>query len=168
LLAGVAMLEAQTISADETSACENDPVVLKAEGFASSVKAIDWLRSTDDGATWTTVRSTSGNVGTFVDDMPGSAVRYKAKDQNSATITNTVTVTLSTNCAAICRTTSTGDYFSGTDFNLESGCTSVDWSTTPPGCLESYFGEDNIIFQKEAQTELLLQIGDIPLIWTIR
>ncbi|MCB9017856.1 MAG: hypothetical protein H6544_04570 [Prevotellaceae bacterium] len=161
LLAGVAMLEAQTISADETSACENDPVVLKAEGFASSVKAIDWLRSTD-GTNWTTVRSTSGNVGTFVDDMPGMAVRYKAKDQNSATITNTVTVTLSTNCAAICHTTSTGDYFSGTDFDPESGVT----TPTPaiPSEVVNYFEENDItlISQNstyEVTTDLSSQFG---------
>ena len=149
LLVNVTLVNAQSLSSDQATYCANDPIILKVDGFASTVKSLDLMQSSDK-ITWTGVASVEGNSGVFVQDMPSGLIYYKVKDHISSTETNVVRIYENTgsDCASICHTTSTGEYFSGTDFNLSQGCSSVDWSQTPPGCLESYFSEDKIIFKK--------------------
>ncbi|MBO4806094.1 MAG: gliding motility-associated C-terminal domain-containing protein [Paludibacteraceae bacterium] len=146
-----ASVEAQKLTADETSACEGYSVMLTADGFPSGEKAANLLESTDGGSSWKEVQTSADPTGsfTFVIDMGSRSVQYKVRGQNSKKETNVVSVALTTNCPQTCHTTSTGEYFLGTDFDPISGKRpdEIDWGKVPPTNLSSYFAENNINFK---------------------
>ncbi len=153
MVMGASSLSAQTLNVDGSSsgsACEGEPVVLSGTGFPSG--AAD-LYVSEDGGPWrkanvTAVEDPSNHIIKCVLDMGGKPVKYYMVDQRDITkMSNEVSVSVSTDCEAVCHTTSTGDYYLGTDFNPSNGNPgSINWSSTPPGNLESYFGDNNIQF----------------------
>lgn len=152
--------EAQTLNVDgstSTSACVGEPIVLTGSGFKSSdsnrLVAADVFVSYDGGSTWdkaqvTAVEDPTTHLIKCVLDMGNRAARYYMVNQEvPSQKTNSVSVTVSNDCEAVCHTTSTGDYFLGTDFNPTNGNpSSINWGTTPPGNLISYFQDNNIRF----------------------
>lgn len=148
---------AQTLTVDNAVVCEGYPMVFHAEGFSENVKAITWYRKTSNEDEFIAQRTTLGNHGTFVDDMLGfSTVQYYVSAQGTNEKSQVITITLdkSEECANICRTTSTGDYYLGTDFNPSYGCSSADvneWTYVDGkgyNCLEAFFEANDMRFYK--------------------
>lgn len=158
ITAQVADLYAQTLTADENSACPGSPIVLSASGFSSDVRAVDFYRSPVERDEWKPIGTNShpdrNGVFLFVDDMGSTAVRYRAVPQDGSRIpVGPVTISLSTDCALTCHETSTGDYFNGTDFNVIGGGTKG--PVTVPGNqinddskIESFFSDYDVVFKK--------------------
>ena len=152
---------AQTLSVDGSTtggkACVGEPIVLTGSGFKNSdpnqLVAADVFVSYNGGSSWskanvTAVEDPSTHLIKCVLDMGDSPVSYYMVNQtNPGQKSNTVSVSVSNECEAVCHTTSTGDYFLGTDFNPTNGNpSSINWGTTPPGNLISYFQDNNIRF----------------------
>ncbi len=116
---------AQTLTVDgveSTTACPGNPIVLQVTGVPDGISTVDFYRSTN-GTTFTVAGSALGSDGVFVyvDDMKETNYYYYA--QFSSTKTNTVTVNQAPadECASSCHTTTTGEYYLGTDFNPKPG-----------------------------------------------
>ena len=153
-----AAVGAQTLSVDGTTvtkACVGEPIVLTGSGFTRVDP--DRLIAADvyvsyDGVSWananvTATEDPATHLIKCVLDMGNREARYyMVNQQNPGQKTNTVTVSVSNDCEAVCHVTSTGDYFLGTDFNPANPNQGINWSTTPPGNLISYFQDNNIRF----------------------
>ncbi|MCQ2224856.1 MAG: hypothetical protein MJZ14_03915, partial [Paludibacteraceae bacterium] len=133
------------------SACVDEPIVLNASAKnASASDAMDVYRSLN-GTSWhaigTATRDGAG-VYTYVDDMMSQTLYYQFVDQKNSSIkSNIVTVNVSTDCPGICHTTTTGEYYLGTDFNPEDGCNvnQIDFSNN--NCLQNHFEANGITFK---------------------
>lgn len=156
---GMGNLQAQEISADAEEYCAGDPIVLRPSGFSDNVKALNWFSSTN-GSVWDSKRTNLGNSGVFVDDMSDDQTVYFKAEAQGSDESAVISVSLrQEGCASICHTTSTGEYFNGTDFNLQKNCQSVDWNVVPPRCLESFFGDEDIYFKGSDKGELTTNPG---------
>ena len=147
---------AQTITADVDKACSRTPIYLKATGFPDDKIGVDFYVKAGDGefVAWgSDVYAVYDNEGyksakaiipmdsTGLDMVFAAVANGEKFDPTKACM---VEVKNTTDCPKECHQTSTGDYFNGTDFNpskdAAAGCNGVvDWSLTPPGCLESFF-----------------------------
>lgn len=135
----------------DVSACVDEPIVLNASATNPSASdAVDVYRS-NNGSAWypigTAIKDGAG-VYTYVDDMMSHTLYYQFVDQkNSAIKSNVVTVNVSTDCPGICHTTTTGEYYLGTDFNPEDGCNvnQIDFSNNH--CLQNHFEVNGIAFE---------------------
>lgn len=154
---------AQTITADVNKACSRTPIYLKATGFPDDKIGVDFYVKAGDGefeAWGSDVYAVYDNEGyksakaiipmdsTGLDMVFAAVANGEKFDPTKACM---VEVKNTTDCPKECHQTSTGDYFNGTDFNpskdAASGCNGVvDWSLTPPGCLESFFADEDVEF----------------------
>lgn len=136
----------------ESSACVDEPIVLNASANKSGLSgAADVWRSFDNGFTWHpigTATKDKAGVYTYVDDMGSEKVMYQFVDQaKKSQKSNTVTISVNTDCPGICHTTTTGEYYLGTDFNPEDGCSTsqIDFNTN--SCLQNHFEANGITFK---------------------
>ncbi|MBO7507181.1 MAG: hypothetical protein J6T67_07345, partial [Paludibacteraceae bacterium] len=170
-----AAVGAQTLSVDGSTtggkACVGEPIVLTGSGFRNAdpnqLVAADVYMSYNGGSSWTKANVTAVEDPTThlikcVLDMGDRAVSYYMVNQtNPGQKSNTVSVSVSNDCEAVCHTTSTGDYFLGTDFNPTNGNPkSINWGSTPPGNLISYFQDNNIRFWRNCGE------GEVQQNWT--
>ena len=151
---------AQTLSVDGSTtggkACVGEPIVLTGSGFKNDdpnqLVAADVYVSYNGGSSWskanvTAVEDPTTHLIKCVLDMGDRAVSYYMVNQTKpGQKSNTVSVSVSNDCEAVCHTTSTGDYFLGTDFNPANPNQGINWGSTPPGNLISYFQDNNIRF----------------------
>ncbi len=166
---------AQTLSVDGSTtggkACVGEPIVLTGSGFKNSdpnqLVAADVFVSYNGGSSWskanvTAVEDPSTHLIKCVLDMGDRPVSYYMVNQtNPGQKSNTVSVSVSNDCEAVCHVTSTGDYFLGTDFNPTNGNpSSINWGSTPPGNLISYFQDNNIRFWRNCGE------GEVQRNWT--
>ena len=142
---------AQTLTVDgveSTTACPNNPIVLQATGFDSNVTTVDFYRSID-GTNFGIVGSATGADGVFVfvDDMKETDYYYYAKVSSDKTNTVVVKQAPADECASSCHTTSTGEYFNGTDFNPKKEYLNSAPNQVPmPNGVESYFDQHDVKF----------------------
>ena len=139
---------AQTLTVDgveSTTACPGNPIVLQVTGVPDGIRTVDFYRSTN-GTTFTVAGSALGSDGVFVyvDDMKETNYYYYA--QFSSTKTNTVTVNQAPadECASSCHTTTTGEYYLGTDFNPKPG--NEDKFSFDLNKVENHFQDNGITF----------------------
>lgn len=134
------------------SACVDEPIVLNASATNPAASdAMDVYRSLNGSTSWhaigTATRDGAG-VYTYVDDMMSQTLYYQFVDQkNPAIKSNVVTVNVSTDCPGICHTTTTGEYYLGTDFNPEVGCSVNDINFSNNHCLQNHFEANGITFE---------------------
>lgn len=139
---------AQTLTVDgveSTTACPGNPIVLQVTGVPDGISTVDFYRSTN-GTTFTVAGSALGSDGVFVyvDDMKETNYYYYA--QFSSTKTNIVTVNQApeNECASSCYTTTTGEYYLGTDFNPKPG--NEDKFSFDLNKVENHFQDNGITF----------------------
>lgn len=139
---------AQTLTVDgveSTTACPGNPIVLQVTGVPEGISTVDFYRSTN-GTTFTVAGSALGSDGVFVyvDDMKETNYYYYA--QFSSTKTNIVTVNQApeNECASSCYTTTTGEYYLGTDFNPKPG--NEDKFSFDLNKVENHFQDNGITF----------------------
>ncbi len=158
------MVGAQTLNVDGStrgSACVGEPIVLTGSGFDSG--AADLYMSVNGGAytkaNVTAVADPTTGLIKCVLDMGDKPVQYYMVDQkNTSKKSNSVSVDVSHDCEEVCHITSTGDYYLGTDFNPTNGNpSSINWGSTPPGGLESYFQDNNITFWRNCNNGSVVQ-----------
>lgn len=145
---------AQTLTVDgveSTTACPGNPIVLQVTGVPEGISTVDFYRSTN-GTTFTVAGSALGSDGVFVyvDDMKETNYYYYA--QFSSTKTNIVTVNQAPadECVSSCHTTSTGEYFNGTDFNPKKEYLNTAPNQVPmPNGVESYFHQHGVKFDSK-------------------
>lgn len=145
---------AQTLTVDgveSTTACPGNPIVLQVTGVPEGISTVDFYRSTD-GKNFTIAGSALGSDGVFVfvDDMKQKDYYYYA--QFSSTKTNVVTVNQAPadECVSSCHTTSTGEYFNGTDFNPKKEYLNTAPNQVPmPNGVESYFHQHGVKFDSK-------------------
>lgn len=136
-------------------ACPKDPVAFEVQNVVVDEKlhfSYDWMISSDE-VTWKSQGRLTIPSNTF--EMPDhdlyvrvNATAYNENGDEVASRLFDATIGQKTDCKVKdCHQTTTGEYYGGTDFNLMSGATSVDWSTTPPAGLEQYFAEQGIQFK---------------------
>ena len=139
---------AQTLTVDgveSTTACPNNPIVLQATGFDSNVTTVDFYRSID-GTNFGIVGSATGADGVFVhvDDMSNTNYSYYAKAGGKQSNVVTVNQAPENECASSCYTTTTGEYYLGTDFNPKPG--SEDKFSFDLNKVENHFQDNGITF----------------------
>jgi hypothetical protein len=148
-----------SLTSDASTVCPGSALVLTASGTTTGAW-LNYFVSTDGGLTWTAISTTKAT--TCVDDMPSvtGTVEYKVVDGNNNE-SATVTVTAATsNCSKECHQTSTGEYYSGTDFNpINAGGNHA--SATIPDSVESYFSNDKIKFGTGVPTSQYKVTNDI-------
>ena len=145
---------ARTLTVDgveSTTACPGNPIVLQVTGVPEGISTVDFYRSTD-GKNFTIAGSALGSDGVFVfvDDMKQKDYYYYA--QFSSTKTNVVTVNQAPadECVSSCHTTSTGEYFNGTDFNPKKEYLNTAPNQVPmPNGVESYFHQHGVKFDSK-------------------
>ena len=127
---------AQTITGP-ASACAGDPLYFSVNTFAAT-DTLQWYYS-KDGSSWHKYKLTTHNSCVF-DEMPSDISYqqggdyyfsvYVEKLNKPETASNVASVKLlTTNCnETVCRQTSTGDYYFGTDFDPTSGSYGQDYS----------------------------------------
>ncbi|MBR2261249.1 MAG: hypothetical protein IJ916_06065, partial [Paludibacteraceae bacterium] len=127
---------AQTITGP-ASACAGDPLYFSVNTFAAT-DTLQWYYS-KDGSSWHKYKETTHNSCVF-DEMPSDISYqqggdyyfsvYVEKLNKPETASNVASVKLlTTNCnETVCRQTSTGDYYFGTDFDPTSGSYGQDYS----------------------------------------
>ena len=140
---------AQTLTVDgveSTTACPGNPIVLQASGFDTDVTTVDFYRSKNGGA-FEVVGSAIGADGVFVyvDDMGDTNYSYYAKAGGKQSNVVTVNQAPENECASSCHTTTTGDYYLGTDFNPKQGC--GENFAFNLECVENHFAENKITFE---------------------
>lgn len=142
---------AQTLTVDgveSTTACPGNPIVLQVTGVADGVSTVDFYRSTD-GTNFTVAGSALGADGVFVfvDDMADSNYSYYAVVAGKQTNTVVVNQAPEDECTSSCHTTSTGEYFNGTDFNPKKEYLNSAPNQVPmPNGVESYFDQHDVKF----------------------
>ena len=142
---------AQTLTVDgveSTTACPGNPIVLQVTGVADGVSTVDFYRSTD-GTNFTVAGSALGADGVFVfvDDMADSNYSYYAVVAGKQTNTVVVNQAPEDECTSSCHTTSTGEYFNGTDFNPKKEYLNSAPNQVPmPNGVESYFDQHDVEF----------------------
>jgi hypothetical protein len=137
-----------SLTSDASTVCPGSALVLTASGTTTGAW-LNYFVSTDGGLTWTAISTTKAT--TCVDDMPSvtGTVEYKVVDGNNNE-SATVTVTAATsNCSKECHQTSTGDFYSGTDFNPKDTNAAPSTWTVPNG-VESYFSNDGVTLSPAA------------------
>lgn len=139
---------AQTLTVDgveSTTACPNNPIVLQATGFDSNVTTVDFYRSID-GTNFGIVGSATGADGVFVhvDDMSNTNYSYYAKAGGKQSNVVTVNQAPENECASSCYTTTTGEYYLGTDFNPKPG--NEDKFSFDLNKVENHFQDNGITF----------------------
>ncbi|MCK9154935.1 MAG: HYR domain-containing protein, partial [Paludibacteraceae bacterium] len=161
-------VQGQTITSVQ-SACENDPVFLSVSGYNPTDKIQWWI--SDNGTTWEgfgniTIAVTKDGEGTssiVLQKMPANDIwvttsvygRPANGDYKRQIKLNT------TNCQnTVCRTTTTGDYFQGTDFDHDGP---VNWNTTPPENLVQFFSDNNVKFQGKSGQLVNQEYLGVPL-----
>lgn len=137
------------------AACPKDPVAFEVQHVAVDDKlhfSYEWATSIDE-SDWKSQGKLTIPSNTFEMTDHDLYVRVIATAYNEdgdevAKQTYKATVLQKTECKVKdCHQTTTGEFYGGTDFNLMSGASSVDWSTTPPAGLEQYFSEQGIVFK---------------------
>ena len=149
VLLGISGAYAQTLTVDgveSTTACPGNPIVLQVTGVADGVSTVDFYRSTD-GTNFTVAGSALGADGVFVfvDDMADSNYSYYAVVAGKQTNTVVVNQAPEDECTSSCHTTSTGDYYLGTDFNPKQGC--GENFAFDAACVENHFEDNKITFE---------------------
>lgn len=141
-------------SCDVMSACPGEPVAFELENVVDNkdfVYMYEWSKS-KNGVIWEDNRKLTVPSKTYMMWENDLSVKLVAHASFEGTEVYShefdFTVNQRRDCKIkSCHLTTTGEYYGGTDFNLEYGATSVDWSTIPPRGLEEYFSEQNIEFQ---------------------
>lgn len=135
----------------ETKACLDEPIVMNARVASGSPSDVMDVYRSYNGSSWTAIGSATkdkSGVYTFVEDMVSQKVMYQFVDQkNSSLKSNAVTINVNYDCPEICHTTTTGEYYLGTDFNPSSGCNESQINFSNNNCLENHFAANGISFQ---------------------
>lgn len=146
---------AQTLTADVNKACSKTPIFLRVTGYPDTLRGVDFYASAgggeykyvgtavygkyDDGGVYGQIITPMDSTGL---DMDFGVVENK-KDFDPQKCP-TVTVKNTTDCPKECHTTSTGDYFNGTDFDPVTNPKPSTSTPAIPNGVENYF-EDNDI-----------------------
>lgn len=136
---------AQELTSDVDRSCVGMPIVLTASGFSGTTGILDWTVSTDGGSSWDVVESTlhSGANNIIVPNMPNAEnVMYQVVLRNT-TEKATVSIGLETDCPDMCHTTTTGEYYMGTDFTPKD---SFNASVSVPNDIYHHFNDAGIGF----------------------
>ena len=136
---------AQELTSDVDRSCVGMPIVLTASGFSGTTGILDWKVSTDGGSSWDVVESTlhSGANNIIVPNMPNAEnVVYQVVLRNT-TEKATVSIGLETDCPDMCHTTTTGEYYMGTDFTPKD---SFNASVSVPNDIYHHFNDAGIGF----------------------
>ena len=137
-----------------TKACLNEPIAFEVMGVEVNPDlklSYQWFLSSD-GTNWTPRGTITVPSNTF---LMGNGDLYVKVDAHAKDVDGVVLftrdfqtkLTQKEDCRLVeCHQTTTGEYFGGTDFNLQKGAGGVDWNRTPPTGLEEYFSEQGILF----------------------
>ncbi|MEE3485474.1 MAG: hypothetical protein VZQ98_14285, partial [Bacteroidales bacterium] len=145
---------AQTITGP-ASACAGDPLYFSVDTYDVQ-DTLQWYYS-KDGSSWHKYKETTHNSCVF-DEMPSDISYqqggdyyfsvYVEKLNKPETASNVASVKLlTTNCdETVCRQTSTGEYYNGTDYNPTNGVNNVTWQghTRTVTGIEEYLTEQHI------------------------
>ena len=140
-----------SLNASNTNVCPNEPVAFDLKGGQFAEKGR--FEQKKDGPAWKLLKDFASD--NYVDEWIVSekeknfSVRvsleydYYGNNRKASLSTNQIDVTLRSDCKAECLTTTTGDYYVGTDFDpsQESGS-----YNKIPKDVEQHFGENGIIF----------------------
>lgn len=140
-----------SLNASNTNVCPNEPVAFDLKGGQFAEKGR--FEQKKDGPAWKLLKDFASD--NYVDEWIISekeknfSVRvsleydYYGNNRKASLSTNQIDVTLRSDCKAECLTTTTGDYYVGTDFDpsQESGS-----YNKIPKDVEQHFGENGIIF----------------------
>ncbi len=138
-----------------TEACPKEPVAFELIGVDDSIPGLDyfyeWLMSSTGTGDWRSQGKLLVPSNTFLMGNSDMYIRVNAvaMQDNSIKFQKQFdgVIKQKENCRIKdCHQTTTGDYYGGTDFNLQYGYSSVDWGSTPPRGLEEYFSEQGIQF----------------------
>ncbi|MCQ2192970.1 MAG: gliding motility-associated C-terminal domain-containing protein [Paludibacteraceae bacterium] len=138
-----------TLSSDVDLACPGEAIVLSVSTTSEHNGHWFGYKYSYDKSKWEYVQSMT-RLNHIATDMSTDAsvtkVYYQVFDDDLNEGSNIIEVEKNTSaeCSKTCHQTSTGDYFSGTDFNPESGITST--KPTIPSEIVDFFGENDIEF----------------------
>lgn len=139
---------AQALRTNSNEVCFGEPVVLSISNFGSG--AVFVYKSEDGGNSFKKVASSgadkTGTI-TYVENMQREVVYYFEDQKNSSLKTSPVKITLKSNCKEVCHTTTTGEYYLGTDFNPTNGCNENQIDFNSLNCLENHFRTNGITFR---------------------
>lgn len=115
-----ALVNAQTLVTDPSNglACPGEAIVLTAKGFDGGEDLIEFYADVDGKTKLFDAGLYRNATATGVYDMTSSPVTFYAKGQKTGKQTQKVTVSLNSECQNVCQLSSSGDYISGTDFNI--------------------------------------------------
>lgn len=141
-------LSAQTsslvLSSDEKLVCGGGGIFLTVTGTEFG-HYLQYQEKHGDGEWENSMSSVTMKTG-MGDNMPPDVdyIEYRVVDDNTKEVSNVVRVDRdkSDECSKVCHTTSTGDQFTGTDFNPSCPQPSL------PNCVVSHFSDYNIKFDK--------------------
>ena len=132
------------LSSDETLVCGGGGIFLTVTGSEFG-HYLQYQEKHGDGEWENSMSSVTMKTG-MGDNMPPDVdyIEYRVVDDNTKEMSNVVRVDRdkSDECSKVCHTTSTGDQFTGTDFNPSCPQPSL------PNCVESHFSDYNIKFDK--------------------
>jgi hypothetical protein len=138
----VVTASALSLSVDETTVCPGSALLLTATGGTSN-GVLTYYKS-DDNKTWTVLKQTRDTKS--ADDMDNTAhVYYYVQDVTTKVVSNVITVTRNDNaavCGKTCHISSTGDYYSGTDFDPVDPTNAS--SAKIPSDVINYFDENGV------------------------
>lgn len=147
-------LKPLVMTSDVDKSCVGLPIDLTATGFTSAEKGtIDWFTSVDEGKTWKPEGSMdfigegACSITLEMPDVVANAM-FKAELRGTDQVCST-TVEITTDCPPQCHTTTTGEYYSGTDFTPKNPS-----ETKPalPDGVYNHFGENGIDFKSNDGT----------------
>lgn len=147
-------LKPLVMTSDVDKSCVGLPIDLTATGFTSAEKGtIDWFTSVDEGKTWKPEGSMdfigegACSITLEMPDVVANAM-FKAELRGTDQVCST-TVEITTDCPPQCHTTTTGEYYSGTDFTPKNPS-----ETKPalPDGVYNHFGENGIGFKSNDGT----------------
>ena len=141
-------LSAQTsslvLSSDENLVCGGGGIFLTVSGSTFG-HYLQYQEKHGDGE-WENSMASVTMKTSMGDNMPPDVdyIEYRVVDDNTKEVSNVVRVDRdkSDECSKICHTTTTGEQFTGTDFNPSCSQPSI------PNCVESHFHDYNIGFEK--------------------
>jgi hypothetical protein len=138
----VVTASALSLSVDETTVCPGSALLLTATGGTSN-GVLTYYKS-DDNKTWTILKQTRDTKS--ADDMDNTAhVYYYVQDKMTKVVSNVITVTRNDNaavCGKTCHISSTGEYYSGTDFDPVDPTNAS--SAKIPSDVINYFDENGV------------------------
>ncbi|HOU68951.1 MAG TPA: hypothetical protein PKW49_10335 [Paludibacteraceae bacterium] len=158
--------ESMTLSLVDNSihlACPDDPLLFSVDNVepvdqpATERYTFFWSTSADS-ITWKPVGNYQNSF-TYSQNMTNApfyikvdASYYSMDPQPKFTKSLGMKISLAPNCKQnVCRQTTTGDYFNGTDFDREDSLnTTIDWNSVPPGNLKQYFSDQGIVFKAKS------------------